>query len=300
MTQLDVCPICGGAEIARRYNGRPVRAEWRDEKTFDVFGCADCAHGFLNPVLDEASLAAYYDAQYVAYQSGHGTGDLQPAIDRARREKRFRHVDLHEDMDVLDIGCGSGSFLHVIRGIVGSVQGVEPSGHGVATCRDLGIPVFHGGMEAFVESDERGYDLITLNHVLEHHPDPCRLLELCRSRLKQGGRIWIAVPNAGSFFARALKSKWHSSDLPVHLQQFSPGSLARALEEAGFEIEDLRTESENSLPSSASAWLRGFGIPGRVSGPLVRRAFSKTGAIGRRMDAAGHGEAILVSAHRAG
>ena len=49
----------------------------------------------------------------------------------------------------------------------------------------------------------------------------------------------------------------------------------------------------------ASAWLRVFGIPGRVSGPLVRRAFSKTGAIGRRTDAAGHGEAILVSAQAA-
>jgi 2-polyprenyl-3-methyl-5-hydroxy-6-metoxy-1,4-benzoquinol methylase len=299
MIPLNACPVCGSSEISRRYSGKPTRSEWRDERTFEVFGCEDCTHQFLNPVLDEASLAAYYNSQYVAYQSGHGTGDLERAIQLAKREQRFRHVDLHDGMDVLDIGCGSGSFLHVIQGIVGSVQGVEPSEHGVATCRELGIPVFHGGMEAFAETDDRTYDLITLNHVLEHHPEPLRLLGICRPRLKKGARIWIAVPNAGSFFAKALKSRWHSSDLPVHLQQFNSRSLRLAMEAAGFRIEELRTESENSLPKSSSAYLRRFGIPARVSGPLLKGPFSKTGAIGRRIDASGHGEALIILAYAA-
>lgn len=296
MLNLTTCPVCNSDRISLRYSGKPVRSEWRDEKTFDVFGCEDCTHGFLNPILDEASLAAYYNARYSAYQSGHGTGDLQPAIDQARRERRFRHVDLHEDMEVLDIGCGSGSFLRVIQDIVGSVQGVEPSEHGVATCRKLGIPVFHGSMEEFAENDQRTYDLITLNHVLEHHPDPRHLLDLCRSRLKEGGRIYVAVPNAGSFFAKALKSKWHSSDLPVHLQHFSSMSLTHALEEAGFRIQESRTESGNSLPGSASTYLRGFGIPARVSLPLLKGLFSRTGVLGRQMDARGNGEALLMIA----
>jgi SAM-dependent methyltransferase len=296
MTFLNGCPVCGSDRISCRYSGKPVRPEWRDEKTFEVFGCENCAHGFLNPVPDKTALAAYYTSQYVAYQSGHGTGNLQSAIDQARRAQRYRHVDLHAGMDVLDIGCGSGSFLYVIQSIVGSVQGVEPSEHGVATCRALGIPVFHGDLEAFAESDDHTYDLITLNHVLEHHPEPRRLLILCRARLKEGGRIWIAVPNAGSFFARALKSRWHSSDLPVHLQQFTPRSLRRAMEDAGYCIEDLHTASENSLPGSASAYLRRFGIPIRLSQPFLKGPFSKTGMIGKRLDSSGQGEALIAIA----
>lgn len=297
MTNLTACPICGSSEISCRYGGTPERAEWQDEKTFEVFGCAHCSHGFLNPVPDGATLDKYYSSRYGAYHVGHGTGDLQPAIDRARLKKRFRHVDLSEDMDVLDIGCGSGSFLRVIRDVVRSVQGVEPSEHGVATCRELQVPVFHGDREAFRDQSNHAYDLITLNHVLEHHPHPQHLLTLCMAHLKDRGRIWIAVPNAGSFFARVLKSRWHSSDLPVHLQHFTSSSLRQIMDKVGFEIEELYTGSENSLPGSASAYLRRFGIPGRVSRPLLNGPFSRTGSLGRRVDASGNGEAILVSAH---
>jgi hypothetical protein len=131
---------------------------------------------------------------------------------------------------------------------------------------------------------------------LEHHPNPRRLLGICQTRLKEGGRIWIAVPNAGSFFARALKSRWHSSDLPVHLQQFTPRSLRRAMEDAGYRIEDLHTASENSLPGSASAYLRRFGIPTRLSQPFLKGPFSKTGMIGKRLDSSGQGEALIAIA----
>ena len=299
MIFLDVCPVCGSSRISKRYTGKPVRSEWRDEKTFEVFECADCTHGFLNPVLGQAELARYYGSQYSAYQAGHGTGELQRAGDQAKREKRFRHVDLEARMDVLDVGCGSGSFLQVIRGVVGSVQGVEPSEHGVATCRQLDIPVFHGDMEEFSLADDRKFDLITMNHVLEHHPEPKRLLGLCRSRLKEGGQLWIAVPNADCFFARRLKSRWHSSDLPVHLQQFSASSLRRAIEAVGLVLDNLRSESENSLPGSAATYLRGFGIPGRLSRNILRRSLSKTSTLGRRIDLSGNGEALIVSAKAA-
>ena len=38
MIPLNACPICGSSEISRRYSGKPTRSEWRDERTFEVFG----------------------------------------------------------------------------------------------------------------------------------------------------------------------------------------------------------------------------------------------------------------------
>ncbi|WP_158269911.1 class I SAM-dependent methyltransferase [Litoreibacter ponti] len=263
---------------------------------FEVWRCENCEHRFINPQPEDATLMKCYSSQYHAYEQGHGTGELHQAIEQARREKRFRHVDLRNDMDVLDVGCGSGSFLCVIREFVSSVFGIEPSEHGVKTCEKLGVPVFHGDFESYDRQANRKFDLITLNHVLEHHPAPILLLRLCRQHLKEGGRVWIAVPNAGCFFAKHLESDWHSADLPVHLQQFSVRSLGLAVEKAGLKIEQSLTESENSLPASASTFLRRFGIPGRVTRPLLRGALSKTGWIGRRVDASGNGEAIILSA----
>ena len=123
MVQHRGCPICGGNDTAKEYTGKPARIEWRNDNTFDVYGCATCTHKFINPVLDDGELAWYYGSQYSAYQAGHGTGDLGSATEKAHTEKHFRHVDLTTDMDVIDIGCGSGSFLKVVQSVVRSIQG---------------------------------------------------------------------------------------------------------------------------------------------------------------------------------
>jgi hypothetical protein len=68
------------------------------------------------------------------------------------------------------------------------------------------------------------------------------------------------------------------------------------MEDAGYRIEEFRTESENSLPGSAGAYLRGFGIPARLSQPLLKGPFAKTGMIGKRLDARGNGEALIATA----
>lgn len=295
-SSVVTCFVCASEKISKSFSGRPARPAWRDEGVFEVWQCTGCEHRFISPSPEDATLVRCYSAQYHAYEEGHGTGEIEASVERAKREKRFRHVDLREDMDVLDVGCGSGSFLKVIQGLVKSVQGIEPSEHGAETCRRLGVPVFHGNFEAYDHGTDRKFDLITLNHVLEHHPEPVRLLNLCRQHLKANGRVWIAVPNAGSFFARNLKSDWHSADLPVHLQHFNVSSLQLAVERAGLRVEQLRTESENSLPSSMAALLRRFGIPGRVSRPLLSRPLSKDGWIGKRIDASGNGEALILSA----
>lgn len=296
MQKLEACPVCGGRHIAEAYVGHPGRTQWSAEGTFSVWRCADCAHTFLNPQPDEETLLRCYSSQYSAYSKGHGADDLTKAKDEAKQNKSFRHVDLHEDMSVLDVGCGSGTFLYIIKDVVGSVYGIEPSEHGVKTCSELGVPAFHGDFEAFHETSNDTFDLITLNHVVEHHPDPLRLISLCRSHLNPGGRIWISVPNAGSFFARKLKSNWHSSDIPVHLQHFNAASLRLALESSGLKVEVCRTESENSLPISVGMLMRRVGIPRRVSEPLVSRALSKSGWLGKRIDASGQGEALIISA----
>ena len=124
----------------------------------------------------------------------------------------------------------------------------------------------------------------------------CACSSFAESTLKPGGRLWIAVPNAGCYFAKRLKDQWHSSDLPVHLQHFTVQSLSLAAEKTGLQIEDCRTESENSLPSSASAVMRQFGVPTRLSRPVFNSLLSKSSWMGKRMDAAGNGEAILLSA----
>jgi 2-polyprenyl-3-methyl-5-hydroxy-6-metoxy-1,4-benzoquinol methylase len=197
-------------------------------------------------------------------------------------------------MNLLDVGCGGGVFLKLARELGANVQGVEPSPHGAATARRAGIPVFNGTLDAFLaENREARFDLITANHVVEHHPDPVALLTQMRAALSTGGKIWFSVPNAGSSGALSLRWRWHSCDLPYHLMQFTPKSVREAAKKADLEIKDLRTLSyaEHVLHSMLHTWRRRWKIPVRLMQRLPILPFARRRA--HTMDSECTGEAIL-------
>lgn len=204
-------------------------------------------------------------------------------------------------MRVLDVGCGGGSFLRVVKSLGATAIGVEPSSQGIESCRRNGVTAFHGTVSAFTATGPDPFDLVTANHVVEHHPDPVSLISGMASLTRPGGRIWISIPNAGCFFARALRDRWHSCDLPVHLHHFNEKSIRLAFARAGLEADDPRTESENSLGGSLAALLKWrLLVPSRVTLAVLGPPLGKDRMIGRWIDSSGQGEALLVSARGPG
>jgi hypothetical protein len=109
------------------------------------------------------------------------------------------------------------------------------------------------------------------------------------------GEVWISAPDAGCAFVRALGG-WHSADLRIHLQRFTIEAASRIFKNASLIDVTLRTEPENSLPSSLSRPLRERAfVPRRVTRALFGSALRKDRWLGRWIDATGNGEAILMS-----
>jgi 2-polyprenyl-3-methyl-5-hydroxy-6-metoxy-1,4-benzoquinol methylase len=297
---LTQCTICGSASVEPAFSGGAVRGNLQDGTVWSVVRCTECSHRFMNPEPTRETLEWYYAQGYDAYETDHAVDDgFEPALAEARRTGTYRHVQIRPGMRILDVGCGGGSFLRVAAALGAEVQGVEPSPDGVASCRANGVPVFHGMLGDFLKTDPAPFDLVTANHVVEHHPDPVALLADMARLTGPDGRIWIAVPNAGCFFARALRDRWHSCNLPLHLQQFTDRSVVRAFEAAGLAVDGTETVSQNSLVSSLAILLRRRAlVPGRLTRRLLSGMLSRTGALGRRIDAAGQGEALIVTGRR--
>jgi SAM-dependent methyltransferase len=252
----------------------------------------------LNPQPSWTELQTYYSAGYEAYDPNHGNEDSDELVlERAKSEGRLRHIPLPLRGRILDVGCGGGSFLRLARALGAAVEGVEPSEFGAAEARKNGFPVFHGTVGEYAASSEAGkFDLITANHVIEHVPDPIGTLASMRRLLTPDGWIWIAVPNAENAIARALHGRWHSTDLPFHLMQFTPGSIALAGRRAGLAVRAQRTESlPGPVASSLRLYLRfRWGVPQRLTarlGILERRIAPRYAS---RIDRSGAGEAVLT------
>jgi SAM-dependent methyltransferase len=295
--ELRACPVCRSAKV--RFDFRaPTTRRPNDGKEWTVLRCAECTHGFMSPQPAWEELAPYYGADYEAYGAAHGASeDDERSARRARIEGHLRHIPLPAGKRLLDVGCGGGRFLRVARLLGATVEGVEPGAWGAEQVKRSGIEVFHGTLEQYCEAGNRGpFDVITMNHVLEHVPDPVRTLSLLRRLLAPAGYAWVAVPNAAYPLARKLRGSWHSTDLPYHLMQFSPASVSRAGRAAGLHVRLQKTES---IPAIVAGSLRLYlryrwKLPRRLTAavPYIDRVWAPRYA--RRMDLVCSGEAILT------
>jgi len=269
-----------------------------DARQWNVDRCETCSHGFMNPQPSWDDLAAYYSDDYGPYDPAHGAViSDDEVVAEARRSGEFRHLKIAPGDRILDVGCGAGFFLRIAARLGAIVQGVEPSEVGAERARASGLTVFTGGLEDYAAKYAgKPFDIITANHVLEHVPDPVATLSVIKSLLAPGGFVWIAVPNADCRFNRILKGKWHSTDLPYHVMQFVPRSLALAGKRAGLEVQSLTTYSlPQGIATSIRQVLRArFLIPMRL---LLRLGFLESyfaPRVARRLDSECRGEAILV------
>jgi SAM-dependent methyltransferase len=151
---------------------------------------------------------------------------------------------------LLDVGSGSGEFLARMRSLGWDVMGVEPDRAAARIASETrGVNTFVGTLEAARFSDDT-FDAITMNHVLEHLPDPLATLAECRRLLKKGGRLVLLTPNLESLGRRWLGRAWLHWDPPRHMFLFCRGTLRECIERVGLQVHDLRTTAR----AARTAW----------------------------------------------
>ncbi len=135
---------------------------------------------------------------------------------------------------VLDLGCGRGESLEILRdhGIGGA--GVDSSAEMVAQCRDKGLDAERADLFEALESAEPGsLGAVVSFHVIEHLPAESldRLVRLAWRALRPGGVLVLETPNPLSVVV-AARNFWLD---PTHRRPVHPASLKLSYELAGFE-----------------------------------------------------------------
>lgn len=152
---------------------------------------------------------------------------------------------------VLDVGCGRGLFLALMRRRGFAVRGTELS-EATAANADPSLPIDVGDLVPGRHAPA-SFELVSIWHVLEHLRDPAETLRAAHEALVPGGRLLLALPNFASWEARLGGEGWFHLDLPRHLFQFTPETLVRLLRETGFKVERLSTGQWEMDPFS---WLQ--------------------------------------------
>lgn len=175
---------------------------------------------------------------------GKTAGILPFRKDNAGRKVMW--VDGANRGTLLDIGCGHGKFLALMRQFGWKVMGVEPDAEAADVAREkFGIDVVTGTLEEAAFPEDH-FEAVTMGHVIEHVYDPIGLLKECHRVLKPNGNLVVTTPNVESLGHRNFQKSWLPLDPPRHLHLFPMGNLRACAERAGLKIKSVRTEAHSS------------------------------------------------------
>lgn len=109
-------------------------------------------------------------------------------------KKILGHLTLPPRGRMLDVGCGSGPTLRAFSALVPgwSLYGFEP--HGADRSRLLAIPDVREVYSESLAAVPGEFDLVVVNHVLEHIENPVPFLQGVAARLAKGGVLLVQVP----------------------------------------------------------------------------------------------------------
>lgn len=196
----------------------------------DVVTCEACGHGSLLHVPAADALGHAYDAAVDDVSARETTGRSVTAA----RDLAWIAAFTGPSVRLCDIGCWTGALVAAAGARGWSAVGLEPSEWAVAQAACSGLDVRRGSTDAH-DLEFESFDVVTMCDVVEHLADPRAGLDAVRSLLRPGGTLFLTVPDAGSVVARVLGRRWWSV-LPMHLQYFTLPSLARLLEDGGFDV----------------------------------------------------------------
>lgn len=135
--------------------------------------------------------------------------------------------DLADHDQILEIGCGFGSFVKAGIDAGLNIRGIELSEAAVSIAKGKNLPVERIDLQEVANLFPKSLDVVCSFQVLEHVPNPKSFIERSLQMLKPQGKLIFCVPNSESF----LKYQNNLLDMPPHhMLQWSEYSF-RALEE---------------------------------------------------------------------
>lgn len=152
---------------------------------------------------------------------------------------------------VSDIGCSNGVMLDIFAEKGWKTWGVDPS-ENAKIANQKGHKIIKNFFEK-AKLSGNFFDLVILNHTLEHMDNPVKVLGKVRSLLKQNGIVYIDVPNAAGLGAKILGKHWPYLLPDEHKHQFTKLSLTSLLTKAGFKV--IHWESRSGLFEFANPFL---------------------------------------------
>lgn len=204
----------------------------------DTVICRNCGLIMTNPCLDDTSNALFYDNEYhYIYRS-----ETKPSEQNYEERKHDAHtiidfIQKHAGMfegTVLEIGCADGGNVAAFNEKGYTASGIDLSHTYVEFGKNKGLDLYCSDAASFARTGNK-YDLVVLNHVLEHFTDLQGELQVIRELVNDDGYLFIAVPGLKYLTFGAYDCDFLLMLQNAHVYNFTKDTLIQAMKKNGFD-----------------------------------------------------------------
>jgi 2-polyprenyl-3-methyl-5-hydroxy-6-metoxy-1,4-benzoquinol methylase len=239
-TDFIGCPVCGSRDCSGIVNlpEQPLSnlslSLSREEsmsvlnKEMNVVICIQCSHIYNKSAI-------FTDNQYKSNNLTYfASADWEAYSKNLAKEfiEKYRIID----RSILEIGCGSGSFLHEFLSGGSSCVGYDPSYNSNAILKDDSMKIVS---EYFTPGDNplKNYDIVIMRHVAEHLDNAKMFFHNLRCNINNTNNalLFIEVPN----ISPTLQHSRVNDFVHEHISYFSKYSLSYLLRQSNFNVVEI-------------------------------------------------------------
>ena len=254
MSNVQECPICGESTLSPTEHSFPmgdILKMWENltpyrfrESVWKTYGdqhvtlnhCTNCDFSIYDPALAGTS-DFYADAVDVDYNYYND--------DKWEFRQALKDIGMMDAQKILDVGCGSGSFLESLRRSLNlpTAWGYEISPALARVVTRKGFQVYSDIFPDQLIDDNKAnfFDVICIFQVLEHVDDPMRMLRDIKELLASNGKIIIAVPDIDGPVGKYYKFS-HMNMPPHHVSHWNSSVIEHAAKRIGMRVEKISYE----------------------------------------------------------
>ncbi len=232
--KINNCPICDNKESKHFISATDHNVS---NDSFNITKCLSCGLKYTNPKIEEKSIGKYYKTDNYISHSDTNKGFINKLYHLIRKHQINRKEKLISKLSskrtLIDIGCGTGTFLNYCKEKKWDVLGLEPDNKTKKYAeKNYNLNIY----SSLKSITDKKVDVVTMWHSLEHVYNLKADLKSIYDLLNNKGYLIIAVPNSDSYDAKYYKKNWAAYDLPIHLYHFNKKNIKEIAKKFGFSV----------------------------------------------------------------
>lgn len=233
------CPVCNSSKQTTAFT-----KDW-----FNFSKCSACGMIYVNPRLNDKATYQFYNSEWtrIYNEKKFGTNTNSSEVDDKINYSNLRLINEYKlgKGALLEVGIGKGFFLKQASDAGYTVYGVELNKNNCESAIQLlgssdhvyNMDLFETGFKA------ESFDVIYMRDVLEHVPNPKKLVAEFNRIAKKGCIIFIEVPNIDGWIYKLVKERHVCNFAFEHINYWSPKTLTTILTSCGFTVKNIYHES---------------------------------------------------------